>query len=58
MTVGASRGDRAGKADARPYPFTLHGGTAPARVLLDGRRLPHGAGPYDPGTVRPTDAVS
>ncbi len=58
MTVGASRGDRSGEADARPYPFTPRGGTEPARVLLGGRRLPHGAGPYDPGTVRPTDADS
>ena len=37
VPVGARKGDRAGKPDARPYRFTVHGGTAPARVLLDGR---------------------
>ncbi|QTE02782.1 TIM-barrel domain-containing protein [Streptomyces cyanogenus] len=50
VTVGASRGDYAGRPDARAYRFTVHGGTAPARVLLDGHQLPDDAWSYDAGT--------
>ncbi|MFF1401751.1 DUF5110 domain-containing protein [Streptomyces sp. NPDC058294] len=49
VTVGASRGDYAGKVAARSYRFSVHGGTAPARILLDGRRLPLDAWSYDAG---------
>jgi hypothetical protein len=50
VTVGARRGDYAGKVDARTYRFTVHGGTAPARVLLDGRPLPRSSWSFDPAT--------
>lgn len=50
VTVGASRGGYAGKVDARTYRFTVHGGTAPARVLLGGRQLPRSAWSYDART--------
>jgi alpha-glucosidase len=50
VRVGASRGDYTGKVAARTYRFTVHGGSAPARVLLDGRQLPRAAWSYDSGT--------
>ncbi|MFB7508931.1 glycoside hydrolase family 31 protein, partial [Streptomyces broussonetiae] len=49
LSVGASRGEYAGKVDARSYRFTVHGSTAPARVLLGGRQLPSSAWSFDPG---------
>jgi hypothetical protein len=50
VSVGASRGDYAGKPAARAYRFTVHGEAAPARVLLDGRQLPASAWSSDAGT--------
>ncbi|MGV9632014.1 NPCBM/NEW2 domain-containing protein [Streptomyces sp. NPDC003487] len=40
IDVGASTGSFAGKQSARPYAFTVHTGSAPAQVRLDGRALP------------------
>ncbi|MEU3840081.1 NPCBM/NEW2 domain-containing protein [Streptomyces sp. NPDC028635] len=40
IDVGASAGSFAGKQSARPYRFTVHTGSAPAQVRLDGRALP------------------
>ncbi|MFF9623581.1 NPCBM/NEW2 domain-containing protein [Streptomyces griseosporeus] len=40
LDVGASTGSFTGKQAARPYRFTVHTGSAPTRVLLDGRTLP------------------
>lgn len=39
LTVGASRGAFAGKAASRPYAFTVHTGSAPSSVRLDGAAL-------------------
>ncbi|MEV5880896.1 DUF5110 domain-containing protein, partial [Streptomyces sp. NPDC052101] len=50
VSVGASNGDYAGKVDARAYRFTVHGDSAPRRILLDGRQLPASAWSYDAGT--------
>ncbi|MFI1800526.1 TIM-barrel domain-containing protein [Streptomyces sp. NPDC020379] len=44
LDVSASKGDFRGKQAARPYEFTVHGGTAPASVTLDGRTLPRLSG--------------
>ncbi|MBA9049986.1 alpha-glucosidase (family GH31 glycosyl hydrolase) [Streptomyces phaeogriseichromatogenes] len=50
VSVGASEGAYRGKVTARTYRFTVHGGSAPARVLLDGRQLPRSAWSFDPAT--------
>ncbi|MFF8594999.1 NPCBM/NEW2 domain-containing protein [Streptomyces sp. NPDC015220] len=39
IAVGAEKGDFAGKQTARPYRFTVHTGSAPRHVSLDGRTL-------------------
>ncbi|MCH0559204.1 DUF5110 domain-containing protein [Streptomyces sp. MUM 16J] len=49
LRIGASRGAYAGKPDARAYRFTVHGTSAPTRVLFAGRRLPRSAWSYDAG---------
>ncbi|POX44640.1 glycoside hydrolase [Streptomyces sp. Ru71] len=43
IDVGASAGSFTGKQSARPYLFTVHTGSAPAQVRLDGRVLPRQA---------------
>ncbi|MER8057917.1 TIM-barrel domain-containing protein [Streptomyces sp. NPDC094022] len=50
VSVGASEGAYHGKVAARTYRFTVHGGSAPARVLVDGRQLPRSAWSFDPAT--------
>ncbi|WP_018566537.1 NPCBM/NEW2 domain-containing protein [Streptomyces sp. PsTaAH-124] len=40
IAVGAESGDFTGKQKSRPYAFTVHTGSAPAQVGLDGRTLP------------------
>ncbi|MBC2864677.1 NPCBM/NEW2 domain-containing protein [Streptomyces mexicanus] len=40
IAVGAAVGDYAGKQTSRPYRFTVHTGSAPGQVRLDGRTLP------------------
>ncbi|WP_439334093.1 TIM-barrel domain-containing protein [Streptomyces griseofuscus] len=50
VSVGASEGAYRGKVTARTYRFTVHGGSAPARVLLDRRQLPRSAWSFDPAT--------
>ncbi|MGM0349940.1 MULTISPECIES: glycoside hydrolase family 31 protein [Streptomyces] len=50
VSVGASKGAYRGKVTARTYRFTVHGGSAPVRVLVDGRQLPRSAWSFDPAT--------
>jgi alpha-glucosidase (family GH31 glycosyl hydrolase) len=50
VSVGAANGDYTGKVDARTYTFTVHGASAPARVLVNGRQLPASAWSYDADT--------
>ncbi|MEU6476479.1 NPCBM/NEW2 domain-containing protein [Streptomyces sp. NPDC047017] len=40
IAVGAEKGDFTGKQQSRPYAFTVHTGSAPGHVSLDGRTLP------------------
>ena len=39
VKIGASRGSYAGKPGARPYELTVHTGTAPREVNVDGSKL-------------------
>ncbi|MFI7336630.1 TIM-barrel domain-containing protein [Streptomyces sp. NPDC050085] len=50
IKVGASEGSYAGKASERAYTFTVHGGTAPDRVTVNGRSLPATSWSYDEKT--------
>ncbi|WP_165949129.1 NPCBM/NEW2 domain-containing protein [Kribbella turkmenica] len=50
VTIGASVGSYAGKPAARPYELTVHTGTKPLVVLVDGRKVNDWS--YDDGVVR------
>ncbi|GAB2630278.1 hypothetical protein GCM10009743_00880 [Kribbella swartbergensis] len=60
VTIGASVGTYTGKPASRPYELTVHTGTAPHDVIVDGRKLPkldnYQAGSigwhYDNGIIR------
>lgn len=43
IAVGAAEGNFAGKQKSRPYAFTVHTGSSPRHVALDGRTLPRAA---------------
>ncbi|NEB75586.1 DUF5110 domain-containing protein [Streptomyces sp. SID14478] len=47
IAVGASKGSYQGKVSKRAYTFTVHGGTAPDRVTVNGRSLPASSWKYD-----------
>ncbi|WP_433164977.1 NPCBM/NEW2 domain-containing protein [Kribbella sp. CA-247076] len=50
VKIGASLGSYAGKPAARPYELTVHTGSKPLIVLLDGRKVSDWS--YDNGVVR------
>ncbi|WP_132149183.1 NPCBM/NEW2 domain-containing protein [Kribbella antiqua] len=49
VKIGASVGTYAGKPTARPYELTVHTGTAPREVTVDGRKVPW---TYENGVIR------
>ena len=57
VKIGASVGTYTGKPASRPYELTVHTGTAPREVTVDGRKL--SGWEYDNGVVRvKTAAIS